>query len=1014
MSPGGAEMEGAKPAAFPMPDEDSAVESRFADLCKAGLGLDEIKERQARTLFNEIKPILLANVSAIGTGSFEEVERLWSGLVLYCVKKLSEGKNKQDSEDGWFTLPRILRAAKLNVVDFFKEMPQFLLKAGHVIGRLYGSDWEKRLEVKESQANFVPLKILSSFYKRAYEEFFLPGDMRNAKHMSASTSTGYVSDYHRFGWLLFLALRVHAFSRFKNIVTSTNGIVSILAFLILHVPVCFRKFSVPDSPLLVKRTDKGLDLVASLCQKYETSEDELKRMMEKANNLIVDILKKQPRPASECKTENLENLNTDGLSYFEDLMEVKSLSSSLSTLEKDYDDAIYARGELDERMFVNDEDSLIGTGSLSGGAINMCSAKRKLDALASPSRTITSTLSPPRTPASQLNGGNAKIASTPVSTAMTTAKWLRNVISPLSSRPSVELERFLSSCDKDVTSDVTRRVNIMLEAIFPSSSFGDRSVAGNLQSASLVDNIWAEQRKLEAMKLYYRVLEAMCRAESQILNGNNLTSLLSNERFHRCMLACAAELVLATHKTVTMMFPAVLEKTGITAFDLSKVIESFVRHEESLPRELKRHLNSLEERLLESMAWEKGSSMYNSLIVAKPSLSAEINRLGLLAEPMPSIDAIAMLHNISTVGLPLLPVSKSEISPDQNGEPRSPKRLCTEYRSVLVERNSFTSPVKDRLLTFNSLKSKSPLLQSAFASPTRPNPAAGGETCAETGINIFFNKITKLAAIRIRSLCERLQLCQPVVEHVYGLIQQIINHRTALFFNRHIDQIILCSLYGVAKISKLSLTFKQIIYAYRKQPQCKPQVFRSVFVDWSSASCSGRMGQEHVDIITFYNEVFIPSVKPLLVDLGASGPASKQTRLPEEIASTDGQSPGSPRLSPFPSLPDISPKKVSATHNIYVSPLRSSKMDALLSPSSKSYYACVGESTHAYQSPSKDLTAINNRLNWKVSGRLNFDCVVSDSLVAGSLGPPNGCAAASCATDTDTTLNPVKREQADS
>lgn len=38
-------------------------------------------------------------------------------------------------------------------------------------------------------------------------------------------------------------------------------------------------------------------------------------------------------------------------------------------------------------------------------------------------------------------------------------------------------------------------------------------------------------------------------------------------------------------------------------------------------------------------------------------------------------------------------------------------------------------------------------------------------------------------------------------------------------------------------------------------------------------------------------------------------------------------------------------------------------MDALISHSSKSYYACVGESTHAYQSPSKDLDVINNRLN---------------------------------------------------
>lgn len=103
----------------------------------------------------------------------------------------------------------------------------------------------------------------------------------------------------------------------------------------------------------------------------------------------------------------------------------------------------------------------------------------------------------------------------------------------------------------------------------------------------------------------------------------------------------------------------------------------------------------------------------------------------------------------------------------QNGDLRSPKRPCTEYRGVLLERNSFTSPVKDRLLALSNLKSKlpPPPLQSAFAryqsflpgsckcsprnsiseihfcSPTRPNPGGGGETCAETGVSIFFSKV---------------------------------------------------------------------------------------------------------------------------------------------------------------------------------------------------------------------------------------------------------------------------------
>ncbi|KDO44613.1 hypothetical protein CISIN_1g0017012mg, partial [Citrus sinensis] len=821
---------------------------------------------------------------------------------------------------------------KLNIVDFFKELPQFLVKSGPILSNIYGADWENRLEAKELQANFVHLSILSKSYKRIYREFFLPSDANGDKQSAAASTSGYISDYHRFGWLLFLALRIHAFSRFKDLVTCTNGLVSILAILIIHVPVRFRNFNIHDSSRFVKKSNKGVDLIASLCSIYDTSEDDLRKIMEKTNTLIADILKKKPCEASECKSENLENIDTDGLIYFENLMDDSSLSSSLNILEKDYDNATRNKGELDERVFINEDDSLLGSGSLSGGAVNITGAKRKFDSLASPVKTITSPLSPHRSSASHPNGiaggATSKMVVTPVSTAMTTAKWLRTVICPLPSKPSAELERFLKSCDKDVTTDVMRRAHIILEAIFPSSGLGERCVTGSLQGANLMDNIWAEQRRLEALKLYYRVLEAMCTAEAQVLHAKNLTSLLTNERFHRCMLACSAELVLATHKTVTMLFPAVLERTGITAFDLSKVIESFIRHEESLPRELRRHLNSLEERLLESMVWEKGSSMYNSLTVARPVLSAEINRLGLLADPMPSLDAIATHINFSSGGLsPVHSLHKHETSPGQNGDIRSPKRPCTDYRSVLVERNNFTSPVKDRLLGLNNLKSKPlpPPLQSAFASPTRPNPGGGGETCAETGINIFFCKINKLAAVRINAMVERLQLSQQIRESVYCLFQQILNQRTSLFFNRHIDQIILCCFYGVAKISQLNLTFREIIYNYRKQPQCKPQVFRSVFVDWASARQSGRSEQDHVDIITFYNKIFVPAVKPLLVELGPAGTAMKTNRVSEVNHNNDGPCPGSPKVSVFPALPDMSPKKVSATHNVYVSPLRTSK-----------------------------------------------------------------------------------------
>ena len=68
----------------------------------------------------------------------------------------------------------------------------------------------------------------SRSYKRAIREFFLTTEANVDKQSAVASASGYVSDYHRFGWLLFLALRVHAFSRFKDLVTCMNGLVSIL------------------------------------------------------------------------------------------------------------------------------------------------------------------------------------------------------------------------------------------------------------------------------------------------------------------------------------------------------------------------------------------------------------------------------------------------------------------------------------------------------------------------------------------------------------------------------------------------------------------------------------------------------------------------------------------------------------------------------------------------------------------------------------------------------------------
>lgn len=70
---------------------------------------------------------------------------------------------------------------------------------------------------------------------------------------------------------------------------------------------------------------------------------------------------------------------------------------------------------------------------------------------------------------------------------------------------------------------------------------------------------------------------------------------------------------------------------------------------------------------------------------------------------------------------------------------------------------------------------------------------------------------------------------------VYETIEHALYCQTHLFYNRHIDQIVLSALYGYCKVHKLSqISFREIIAHYRKQPQAQQAIFRSVIIEQSS------------------------------------------------------------------------------------------------------------------------------------------------------------------------------------
>ncbi|KAI8021582.1 Retinoblastoma-related protein [Camellia lanceoleosa] len=69
--------------------------------------------------------------------------------------------NIQGTGGDGFMLCQILRVAKLNIVDFFKELPQFIVKAGQILSNQYGTDWEKILEGVIGEVPGIILRCVS-------------------------------------------------------------------------------------------------------------------------------------------------------------------------------------------------------------------------------------------------------------------------------------------------------------------------------------------------------------------------------------------------------------------------------------------------------------------------------------------------------------------------------------------------------------------------------------------------------------------------------------------------------------------------------------------------------------------------------------------------------------------------------------------------------------------------------------------------------------------------------------
>ncbi|GAB9474215.1 hypothetical protein Gpo141_00011352 [Globisporangium polare] len=168
---------------------------------------------------------------------------------------------------------------------------------------------------------------------------------------------------------------------------------------------------------------------------------------------------------------------------------------------------------------------------------------------------------------------------------------------------------------------------------------------------------------------------------------------------------------------------------------------------------------------------------------------------------------------------------------------------------------------------------------SLLASLTNGTPATGNTSSANARtsvLQLFFRKVLSLAASRIFRLGNLLELDAKYLNQVWTAIKECISSHHSLLKDRHLDQVILCSLYGVCKVNHVrpEVTFKRVLDSYKKLhsfshpgavgggsstpislTRNSNDVIRNIKLDDDSRG----------DIIKFYNRCYIPTMKVFML-----------------------------------------------------------------------------------------------------------------------------------------------------
>uniref|UniRef100_A0A8P4G9Y5 Retinoblastoma-like protein 1 n=1 Tax=Dicentrarchus labrax TaxID=13489 RepID=A0A8P4G9Y5_DICLA len=981
--------------------EESSIRSSLETLCQE-LNMDEHTATEAMENFSSIW----------NTYTLEGEVVHWLACSLYaaCRKGSTPTVGKGLMEGNCVSLTRILRTAKLSLIQFFSKMRKW--------ADMSNLSQDFRLRMERLERNFEVSTVIFRKFEPIFMDMFQnpqggepPRQPRSRKHRRLPC---HISDVFKFCWTLFVYTKGNFRMIGDDLVNSYHLLLCCLDLVFGNALLCANRKD------LINPTFRGTALMSPDSSLFSSCLNFHERLCELHDGLVVEakgIKQHYFKPYIQKLFHKQDQLT--------ELLDPQNFIDNNKAINREYEEYVLTVGDFDERVFlVAEADEEIGTPRkiVQEPSASQTAAQNQLQQHVEKSGSLA--------PSTPLTGRvylkEKDLLVTPVSSATQSVSRLQSMVSGLRTAPSDHLMQIFKSCTRDPTESILARVKTLGQTFKEHYTNNSEDMPG-----SHID--FAENRLKLAEILYYKILENVMAQETKRLHGKDMSVLLEQDIFHCSLIACCLEVVLFSYSS-QRTFPWIINIFKLTPFYFFKVIEVFIRSEEGLSRDMVKHLNSIEEQVLESRAWSADSALWTALQAAG-------NKIPTVEEVSPGSVSVPGSASGAQTHLPLVALSpiihprirefRSGLGSARKDVPPSPLSVHDRYSSpaagsakrrlfgddpptsgVAPSMSPLSSPAKrltfgsnntlrigtqgtqatvltgmsnDRTITLIPVQpcDSSGTITAQFlltASPSRvaSAPTASSEPQAGIGrprrtgsLALFFRKVYHLASVRLRDLCVKLDIPSELRGKIWTCFEHALVHCTDLMRDRHLDQLLLCSVYIISKITKETHTFHDIMKCYRSQPQASSHVYRSVLLpaektnQVSGEANSNQPGEEERgDLIQFYNGVFVLKVKSFAL----------------RYATHDNRA-DAPPLSPFPSVraQPLSPRRISQRHSLYVSPHKNSA--GCLTPNSYTY--------RINSSPSKELSDINRMIRQGCVSRKRAFTMEGDVMMSSSCDSPS-------------------------